>query len=123
MPSDASAVLIGRTFRVAAIDGTPTLESPVADLEFGTDGRVTGCATVNRIFGPYAIDGGTLTCGPLAGTLMAGPPEAMDQETRLHRALARPLEVLATDGGRGVELAADGAVVLLLEPYAATETL
>ena len=61
MPFDASAVLIGRTFRVAAIDGTPTLASPVADLEFGTDGRVTGSATVNRLFGPYAIDGGTLT--------------------------------------------------------------
>jgi heat shock protein HslJ len=77
MPFDASAVLIGRTFRVAAIDGTPTLASPVADLEFGTDGRVTGSATVNRLFGPYAIDGGTLTCGPLASTMMAGPPEAM----------------------------------------------
>ena len=123
MPFDASAVLIGRTFRVAAIDGTPTLESPVADLEFGTDGRVTGCATVNRLFGPYAIDGGTLTCGPLASTMMAGPPEAMEQETRLHRVLGGPLEVLAPEDGRGVELLSGGAVVLLLEPYAPTETL
>jgi len=123
MPFDASAVLIGRTFRVAAIDGTPTLASPVADLEFGTDGRVTGSATVNRLFGPYAIDGGTLSCGPLAGTMMAGPPEAMEQETRLHRVLAGPLEVLAPEDGRGVELLSGGAVVLLLEPYAPTETL
>ena len=122
MPSDASAVLIGRTFRVAAIDGTPTLESPVADLEFGTDGRVTGCATVNRLFGPYAIDGGTLTCGPLAGTLMAGPPEAMDQETRLHRALARPLDVVVTEDAGRVELRADGELVVLLVQYDRTET-
>jgi len=123
MPSDVSAVLVGRTFRVAAIDDIPTVATPVADLEFGTDGRVTGCATVNRLFGPYAIGGATLTCGPLAGTMMAGPPEAMEQETRLHRALARPLEILVAEDGRGVELRADGAVVLLLEPYEPTETL
>jgi len=123
MPTDAPAVLIGRAFRVAAIDGTPTLDLPVADLEFGADGRVTGCATVNRLFGPYAIDGATLACGPLAGTMMAGPAAAMEQETRLHRALTRPLEIRVTEDGRGVELRADAAVVLLLEPYEPTETL
>jgi len=122
MPSDASAALIGRSFRVAAIDGDAALESPVADLEFGPDGRVTGCATVNRFFGPYVIDGAVLTCGPLAGTLMAGPPEAMDQETRLHRALARPLDVVVTEDAGRVELRADGELVVLLVQYDRTET-
>jgi len=117
-----SAAFLGRTFRVAAIDGAPTLASPVADLEFGADGRVVGCATVNRLFGPYQLDGTTLTCGPLAGTMMAGPPVAMDQELRLHKALGRSLQVVAADDGR-VELRDGDAVVLLLEPFEATELL
>jgi len=122
MAPDSVAALLGRSFRVAAIDGVPTLPTPVADLEFGADGRVVGCATVNRLFGPYTLDGATLTCGPLAGTMMAGPPEAMDQEQRLHRALDRPLKVVVTGDG-SVELHEGDAVALLLEPNESTELL
>ncbi|MDA8436593.1 MAG: META domain-containing protein [Actinomycetales bacterium] len=104
--------VVGRSFRVVAIDGVPVLEAPTADITFGVDGRVTGRAPVNRFAGPYALDGAALTLGPLAGTLMAGPPEAMEQEQRLHRALSRRLTVVAGDGGR-VELR-DGADVALV---------
>jgi len=107
---------MGRAFRVAEIDGVPTLDAPVADLTFGDDGRVTGCATINRLFGPYALDGDQLTAGPLAGTMMAGPPEAMDQEQRLHRALSQPLTVTVFEPGDRVELQGGAGVALVLVP-------
>jgi len=114
--ADIAASLMGRAFRVAEIDGVPTLDAPVADLTFGDDGRVTGCATINRLFGPYALDGDQLTAGPLAGTMMAGPPEAMDQEQRLHRALSQPLTVTVFEPGDRVELQGGAGVALVLVP-------
>jgi hypothetical protein len=97
MAGDAGAGLVGRSFRIVAIDGVPVLETPTADITFGVDGRVGGRATVNRFAGPYELDGDVLTMGPLVGTLMAGSPEAMEQEQRLHRALALPLTVVPGD--------------------------
>jgi heat shock protein HslJ len=120
---DIAAVLVGRSFRVAEIGGVPTLDTPIADLTFSADGRVTGCATVNRLMGSYAVDGDTLTCGQLAGTMMAGPPEAMGQEQRLHAALAGPLTVVADESGDRIELRADDGVALVLVPDDSTELL
>ena len=114
MAEGADSWIVGRSFRIVAIDGVGVLEAPTADITFGVDGHVTGRATVNRFFGPYALDGATLTLGPLAGTLMAGPPEAMEQEQRLHRALVRTLTVVPGDGGRRVELRDGDDVVLVL---------
>jgi heat shock protein HslJ len=116
MSSDATgagARLVGGSYRVVEIDGAPALDRPRADFSFGEDGRVTGCATVNRVFGPYEVDGDILRCGALAGTMMAGPPEAMEQEQRLHRALSQPLTVVPDDAaGRVVLRGADAVVVL-----------
>jgi heat shock protein HslJ len=120
---DVIAALVGRSFRVAEIGGVPTLDAPVADLTFGDDGRITGCATVNRLMGSYALDGDTLACGPLAGTLMAGPPEAMDQEQRLHGALVGTLTVMADGSGERIELRTDDGVALVLVPDDGTELL
>ena len=73
--------------------------------------------------GEYVVDGDLLTCGPLAGTMMAGPPEAMDQEQRLHRALTQPLTVSVDQATDRVELQADGRVALVLVPDDRTEQL
>lgn len=108
-------LLVGRTFRVVAIDGVATLESPTAGLSFTDDGTATGRATVNRVGGPYRLEGDELLLGPLRTTLMAGPPEAMDQERRLVRALTRRLVVAAGSAG-GVELRDGDEVVVLLVP-------
>ena len=96
---DNAAGLVGPAFRVVEIDGVPVLHEPVADVTFGADGRLTGCATINRMMGQFALDGDQLSAGPLAGTMMAGPPEAMDQEQRLHRALSQPLTVVVDESG------------------------
>jgi heat shock protein HslJ len=116
-------VLVGRSFRVAEIGGVPTRDSSVAELTFGHDGRVTGCATVNRLMGSYTVHGDTLTFGPLAGTLMAGPPEAMDQEQRLHGALVGTLSVVADESGERIELRTEDGVALVLVPDDSTELL
>ena len=108
--------LVGATFRVTAIEGVPTLVEPTAELTFGDAGHLSGRATVNRIMGPYTLDGDALAFGPLAGTMMAGPPDAMEQERRLHSALARCTRVDAGGPDGAVVLRGDdGAAVVSLE--------
>ena len=113
--------LVGATFRVTAIEGVPTLAHPAAELTFGDDGHLSGCATVNRIMGTYSLDGVALSFGPLAGTMMAGPPEAMAQEERLHATLPRCTRVDpgATDGA--VVLRGDDGAALVALEYAELE--
>jgi heat shock protein HslJ len=127
MPVSTSP-LVGRTFRVAEIDGVATLDSPTAEITFGDDGRVTGRSTINRFSGPYRITGDTLTPGMLVGTMMAGPPEAMRQEQRFHEAFSGDLTVVATpaattidDDDTRLELRRGDDVVLVLVPADDTE--
>lgn len=112
----ASGPVVGATFRVTAIEGAPVLDHPTAELTFGEDGRITGRATVNRIMGTYTLVGDALSFGALAGTMMAGPPEAMDQEQRLHAALARCTRVDDLGGGVVVLRGDDGEELVALEP-------
>lgn len=112
--------LVGQTFRVVEIGGRPTLEAPSAELTFGGDGRVTGRATINRVFGPYEIVGDQITFGTLGSTMMAGLPDAMDQEHRLLQTLAGPLTIDAGAADGRVTLLSDGARALVLE-YAVLE--
>jgi heat shock protein HslJ len=100
--SDTSP-LVGRTFRVVEIGGEPTLDVPTAELTFGDDGRLTGRATINRVFGPYDMRGDMVSFGPLGSTMMAGLPAAMEQEQQVLRSL---------QGDVAVELGADGRVTL-----------
>jgi len=67
-------------------------------LTFEGDGQVFGSGGVNRLRGTWSIDGDSLTFGPLASTLMAGPQEAMDVEYALHRLLGQPLTLHTADG-------------------------
>lgn len=109
MTRDAAALLVGRTFRVEDIAGRGTLDAGHPELTFGADGRLTGRATINRVMGPYSIEGDVLTAGPLATTMMAGAPAAMDQEQRLLEVLATPLVVIAGEPGTGIVLLDDGS--------------
>jgi heat shock protein HslJ len=105
-------VLAGRTFAVVALDGEPVLGSSSPDLAFGTDGRVSGRATVNRLMGQYTLEGDILRFGALATTMMAGPEELMVQEHRVLTALGHPLRVEAADGD-DVLLVSDAGTTLL----------
>ena len=97
--TDAAAVLVGRTFAFVDVAGTPVLDGAAPEITFGADGRVSGRATVNRIMGSYDTDRDTLVLSELATTMMAGLPDAMDQERRVLDALSRPLQVVALEGG------------------------
>jgi len=121
MSDDATSTpLVGQTFRVVEIGGAPALDVPTAELTFGDDGRVSGRATINRVFGPYEIAGDRLTLGALGTTMMAGLPEAMDQEQRLLQILGMPLTIDAGAADGRITLLADGQPALVLE-YAVLE--
>lgn len=51
------------------------------------DGRFTGSGGVNRMMGGYSVDGDSLSFSQVAATMMAGPPEAMQQEQAIVGAL------------------------------------
>jgi len=55
----------------------------------GQESRFAGSGGVNRLMGGYALDGDALTFAQVASTMMAGPPEAMQQEQAIVGALGR----------------------------------
>lgn len=88
------------TWRFTSIDDL----DPVTDvhgrpwLTFDGDGQVYGCTGVNRVRGTWTVeqpDAGApvLVVGPMASTLMAGPPEAMACEAAVQQLLGVPLTV------------------------------
>ena len=84
MPTDHSWMLTG----IAGPDGTMTTPLTIPTLAF-EDGSASGNASCNQYFGPYEIDGSSLTFGQLASTQMfCGEPGVMDQEAAYLTALA-----------------------------------
>ena len=68
---------------IAGADGAMSTPITIPTLAF-EDGQVAGNASCNRYFGPYAIDGSSITVGPLASTQMfCGEPGVMGQK-RVH---------------------------------------
>ncbi len=59
-----------------------------------------------------SLEGDSLRFGALATTMMAGPPELMEQEQRVLAALGHPMRVAAGDGG-DVLLVSEGGTLLL----------
>jgi heat shock protein HslJ len=89
---DVSELEGGGEWWVVSIGGQPVLGHSTPTIAFA-DGRVAGRATVNRYHGPYRIVDGGIVLGPVAMTLMAGPPEAMEQERRFVEALGGRLPI------------------------------
>lgn len=107
--SEDPTAIVG-AWRLEAIDGRPAVTDADASIEFHADGRVAGSTGLNRFAGTWAIDEGRLVLGPLASTLMAGPPERMDQERRVLDILGRPLVVVRD--GSALALEGDGRLDL-----------
>jgi heat shock protein HslJ len=64
-----------------------------------TDGKASGNAGINQFNGSYdAPSDGVLTFGPLASTQMAGPDNAMKQESDFLAALAATKKFTTEDG-------------------------
>jgi putative lipoprotein len=78
--------LTGTTWRLERLDDAAA-DQVRSTITFGADGNVSGAGGVNRFFGGYRVVGHVVEFGQLASTLMAGPPEAMEQEQRFLAAL------------------------------------
>jgi len=72
----------GRDWRVISIDGEPVVGRPPS-LRFAVDGSLSGFTGVNRMFGRYEIRDGVLVVSGAGVTRMAGPPEAMQLESKV----------------------------------------
>ncbi len=91
--------LVGE-WRVVAVAGAavPGDDAHVPSLTFDGDGQVYGLLGVNRARGTWSVEGDTLSFGPLATTLMAGPEDAMAVEDALRALLTGTLELRTVDG-------------------------
>ena len=78
-------------WKIIEVDGQPVaaaqqMREPQLVLN-GQDGRFVGSGGVNRLMGGYIVDGKGLTFSQVASTMMAGAPEAMQQEQAIVVAL------------------------------------
>ncbi|MGH8947186.1 MAG: META domain-containing protein [Acidimicrobiia bacterium] len=89
----------------------PTLDGPVLTLEVTSEGEVSGSAGINRFRGRLSSD---RLFGPLTTTRMFGPHELMAQEHIYirHLGAAEGYEIDADTGG--INLVANGLIVVTL---------
>ncbi len=88
------AALAGE-WKLDAIEGKPlpveVAQSPrVPELTFTADGNMSGSGGVNRLMSKVnlpELEKGNLVLSPVASTMMAGTPIAMETETRIIKAL------------------------------------
>ena len=102
---EPSSLLIGETWTVIEIAGTPTTELRPT-MTFMVAGRVGGTTSCNRYSAPYRLAGEGLTFGPAISTKMACPQPIMDQETKFLQLFGRVARF---------EITADGALRLLAD--------
>lgn len=70
--TDASSI-IGE-WSILKADGVSTKEGAnPATISFDSEGKINGCASVNRFFGSYKFDGKKLTLDQIGLTRMMGP--------------------------------------------------
>lgn len=87
-PVPSATSLVGSSWRLENVVGTPAIASVEATLEFLQGDRVSGQASCNRFNGAVKVSGATMTFGPLASTRMACTSEAANaQETAYLKAL------------------------------------
>lgn len=70
-------------WRVEVIAGAGVIDNSPATLLFGSDGRLSGNASCNRLIASYTIEGSKLTISSAGTTMMACPPALMNQERKL----------------------------------------
>ena len=102
LPAAPDASLTNTYWKILEVDGQPVaavqqMREPQLVLN-GQDGRFAGSGGVNRLMGGYTVDGKGLTFSQVASTMMAGAPEAMQQEQTI---------VVALGAVRGFSIAGD----------------
>ena len=97
-PSLDESSLLGE-WKLREIGGQEIPAPLEAKFALEPEGRVHGHSGVNRMSGTWTLDGDTFRFGPLATTRMAGPPEAMELESRVHEALGRVAKAAIDEQG------------------------
>lgn len=107
----APPALAGTAWRCVSIRGVAVRAQHPPTVAFGSDGRASGLAGVNRYGGPYESRGQALHFGDCMLTRMAGPPELMDLERRYLDALRAVRSVAAS--GEALTMSDGGTPVLV----------
>ena len=84
--ADAPQAPVGK-WLAEDIRGGGVIDRLQTTLEIRGDGQVSGTGGCNRYTGHATIEGASIKFGPLASTMMACTPAAMDQERKFFDAL------------------------------------
>jgi putative lipoprotein len=109
------AELSGTSWVVVGVGGAPLAVAEPPRVEFAADGAIGGSTGCNSMTGSYAVDGASLSFGPLATTRRACGQQLMDLESAVLDALAGVAGWEVDGEGR---LHLTGATELVLEPAA-----
>ncbi len=92
-PPAPSVTLTDSYWKLIEVDGRPIQAADQARephlILNAQDSRFAGSGGVNRLMGGYTLDGDSLSFSQVASTMMAGPPEAMQQEHAITAALGQ----------------------------------
>lgn len=91
--------LAGTSWQLASASGGPLAlpEANVVTVEFTAD-RASGNGGCNRYSGPYTLQDGVLTLGPVVATKRGCIGPGNEIESAWFGALAKPLKVSTSDG-------------------------
>jgi putative lipoprotein len=116
---DSAADLAGTAWLVTTIDGQAAVPDAPPTIAFGDDGTVSGSGGCNQYSGPFEIDGGSISVGELASTLMLCEGAAGTQETAFLNALGGATSWRIDETGK---LGLDGAGLIVAERAAQAPT-
>ena len=127
MGSSGTELVVYKVFKPASLTGTDwevtmynngrggfqsVLSTSTVTAKFDPDGSLSGNGGVNQYNTTYTTSGSsTISIKPPATTMMAGPPEVMDQETAYFAALGKTT-TYAIEGSTLTLRAADGAAMV-----------
>jgi heat shock protein HslJ len=112
---DPASLLTGREWTVAALAGRPALPEPRITMTFA-EGRVSGLGSCNRYGAGYTLTGEGLTFSKGMSTMMACPPEIMQQEQEFLGLLEKIKRFSIGPGGALVLEADDGRTIEMEKP-------
>lgn len=120
--TDTSAKLAGTSWKLVSyglVEGQiSAVEGIDTQLDFGSDGSVSGSMGCNRFSGSYSQKGDSLTFSPIAATEMACPEPQMTQESSAFQVMVETvkfkmkedtLTIFSADGRSKLVLSADEA--------------
>ena len=86
---DPAAGLAGTSWMLTQQDGKPVAAGVTITAQFGADGNVSGSGGCNNYNGSYTVEGGSITFGMIASTMMACPEPQMGAEAAYLGALEK----------------------------------